>query len=254
MKKISIIILGIILTLPVYSQHKVNLEFRAGMNIGGASPIPLPEEIREIKGFNPNLNPSVEADVIFTLDKKGMFEIVTGLRFERKSMTTDAGVKDYGMELIGEQGEILSGRWTGDVNTEYSSYHLTLPALFSISPCRNLSVQVGPYISYQMSGQFDGYVANGYLRHIDPTGEKFVFEGDTQGRYDFSNNLHNLQYGAMLGVDWELSKHLVVAGHLSWSFRHVFDYGFNTMTFNLYPIYLNVSVGYRLFARHTKRK
>lgn len=31
-------------------------EVKAGVNIGGASPIPLPEEIREVNSFNPKFN------------------------------------------------------------------------------------------------------------------------------------------------------------------------------------------------------
>lgn len=258
MKRVVIIILGIILALPAYSedsipQRKVNLEFRAGLNVGGASPVPLPVEIRELKGFNPNINPSLEADVNFRLDRKSRYEIVTGLRLERKSMATDAGVKDYSMEITGSKGEKISGHWTGDVYTEYSSLNLTLPVMFSIMPCRNFKVQMGGYVSYLFNQQFDGYVSNGYLRKGDPTGEKVVFTGDAKGSYDFSSNLHGIQYGIMAGVNWELSKHVVLAGHLSWGLRNLFEYDFNTLTFNMYPIYLNVSVGYKLFSQH-KRK
>ena len=35
-------------------------ELKAGVNIGGASPTPLPEEIRNIKGYSPKFNGSFE--------------------------------------------------------------------------------------------------------------------------------------------------------------------------------------------------
>ena len=37
---------------------------------------------------------------------------------ENKSMKTDATVKNYGMEIIGDGGERLKGYWTGGVNTK----------------------------------------------------------------------------------------------------------------------------------------
>jgi len=250
----TLLLAFIVLAANSQTAKRVNFEFRAGLNIGGASPIPLPEEIREIKGFNPGFNYSGEADANIRLDKRNMWGIVTGIRFETKSMTTDAAVKDYSMEIIGKSGEKIAGRWTGDVNTYYSSMNWTLPILASLKPCRNFKVQLGPYFSYVMNQEFSGYVSNGYLRQGDPRGEKVVFKDGATGPYNFSDNLYNFQYGAMLGVNWEVSKHVVVAGHLSWSFRNIFQDDFKTITFSLYPIYMNVSVGYKLFPEFEKKK
>ena len=38
-------------------------EIRAGINLGGTSPLPLPREIRKIKSFNPKFNGTVEGVV-----------------------------------------------------------------------------------------------------------------------------------------------------------------------------------------------
>ncbi len=257
MKKILILVVGLLICNNIFAEEphgkKVNLDFKVGLNIGGTSPIPLPAEIREIKGFKPNFNGSLETDVNFRLDKNGRWELGTGLRFEKKSMTTDARVKDYSMEIIGKGGEKMAGRWTGDVNTYYSAYNLTLPILGSYKACRNFKVQFGPYISYLFNQEFSGDVSNGYLRQGNPTGEKVVFEGDAKGPYNFSNNLYNFQYGLMAGVNWEFAKHFIVSGHLSWGLRNVFQDDFKTITFNMYPIYFNLGVGYRLFSEKEKK-
>ena len=74
------------------------LEYRlkAGFNIGGTSPLPLPQEIRKINSYDPTLQIAVEADVVKWFDKWGM---LVGLRLENKGMKTDANVKNYGMKM-----------------------------------------------------------------------------------------------------------------------------------------------------------
>ena len=73
-------------------------ELKAGVNIGGASPIPLPKEIRKIKGYSPKFNGSFEGTVTKWLTPK--WGISASLRLEEKGMETDANVKNYGMEII----------------------------------------------------------------------------------------------------------------------------------------------------------
>ena len=52
----------------------VGLEYRlkAGFNIGGTSPLPLPAEIRKINSYNPTTTFSIEGDVVKTFDKWGI--------------------------------------------------------------------------------------------------------------------------------------------------------------------------------------
>ena len=47
-----------------------NIELRAGYNLGGTSPIPLPVEIREIKSYKPSMGFSVESDFTKFFDEK----------------------------------------------------------------------------------------------------------------------------------------------------------------------------------------
>ena len=55
--------------------------------------------------------------------------VVTGLRLENKGMRTKAEVKNYGMEIIGEDGNRLKGNWTGGVRTKVQNSYLTIPIL-----------------------------------------------------------------------------------------------------------------------------
>ena len=48
------------------------LEYRlkAGFNIGGTSPLPLPAEIRKINSYNPTTAFSIEGDIVKTFNNK----------------------------------------------------------------------------------------------------------------------------------------------------------------------------------------
>lgn len=101
-----------------------NIELRAGYNLGGTSPIPLPVEIREIKSYKPSMGFSVESDFTKFFDEK--WGLLVGVKLENKNMETDARVKNYGMEILSE-GAIASGRWTGGVKTSVRNAFLTFP-------------------------------------------------------------------------------------------------------------------------------
>lgn len=48
--------------------HGLDYEFRAGVNIGGTSPLPLPAEIRSIDSYKPGLAISIEGNVTKWID------------------------------------------------------------------------------------------------------------------------------------------------------------------------------------------
>ena len=77
----------------------IEYEVNAGTNIGGATPLPIPAEIRHIDSFSPRLNLQIGAKVTkwFATDKK--WGVALGVRFETKGMDTKATVKNYGMEI-----------------------------------------------------------------------------------------------------------------------------------------------------------
>ena len=78
-------------------------------------------------------------------------------------------------------------------------------------------LSAGPYISYLIEGGFSGHVYNGHLRTPDQTGSRVVFSGESIATYDFSENLQKFQWGLQ---------------------------DFDTISFAMYPIYLNVGFGY----------
>ena len=178
---------------------------KAGVNIGGSSPLPLPREIRSIESFNP---------------------------------------KNYSMEIIGGDGNRLKGNWTGYVRTDVRNDYLNIPVLASWKPAERWVVQLGPYMSVLMNGSFSGDVYDGYLREGDPTGNKIVFSDGAVAGYDFSSELSRLLWGMQAGCEWSAFRHLRLYANVTWGLSDIFRRGFNTISFAMYPIYLNLGFGY----------
>lgn len=82
---------------------------KAGINIGGTAPVPLPREIRAIDSYRPTLCVSIEGDIKKWFGESKEWGMMIGLRLENKGMETKATVKNYSMEIIGSGGEKLKG-------------------------------------------------------------------------------------------------------------------------------------------------
>ena len=109
--------------------YGLEYEVKAGFNIGGTSPIPLPQEIRALTGYSPNINFSIEGDIIKWLGKEKEWGVILGLRLENKGMEAEARTKNYSMEIIGSGGERMKGNWTGMVKTKFRASYFTIPVL-----------------------------------------------------------------------------------------------------------------------------
>ena len=219
-------------------------EYEVRASIGGSSPLPLPAEIRSIDSYNPTLAIMLEGNAIKWFGAEKKWGLTTGLRLENKNMTTRATVKNYGMEIIGSDGNRLKGNWTGGVQTKVENTYFSIPVVALYQLNNRVSFSAGPFVSFATNRNFSGYVYDGYLREINPTGTKVEFSGDNRASYDFSDNLRKFQWGAQIGTEWKAFKHLIVYADLTWGLNDIFKKDFDTISFAMYPIYLNVGFGY----------
>jgi len=232
--------------IPTDSIVKDNLEYelKCGINIGGTAPWSMPREIRSIESYNPRFNGVIEGDITHWMSANSHWGISTGIRIEAKSMNAGAKVKSYQTEVI-DDGSKVSGYWTGYVNTKYSTTLVSVPIMANYRLNDRWKFRAGMYLSYALNREFTGYVTDGYLREGTPIGQKLQFTDGKRGTYDFSGNLRKLQPGVQFGASWLANKHFCVNADMEFGVNNIFESNFKTVTFNMYPIYLNLGWGYR---------
>lgn len=222
----------------------LQLKARVGYNIGGTSPLPLPETIRSIESYS--LTPSfmVGFDAMLPLSQK--WGVMAGLRFENKGMKAAVTTKAYSMEVVkGDQK--MAGLFTGHVEQEVKQWMLTVPVQATYKLSNKVMLKGGPYVSFLLSKEFSGIASDGYLRKDTPTGAKILM-GAKEGEwatYEFNDDMRGIQFGLGIGADWQVHKHIGVSADLNWGLTGVFPSDFKTVEQTLYPIYGTIGVFYR---------
>ena len=222
----------------------LQLKARVGYNIGGTTPIPLPETIRSIESYS--LTPSFVVAFDAMLPLAQQWGIMAGLRFENKGMKIAATTKAYYMEVV-KGDQLMAGLFTGPVDQEVKQWMLTVPVQATFKLGRKVMLKGGPYVSFLLKKEFDGIASDGYLRKNNPTGAKILM-GNKEGEwatYDFDNDMRSMQFGIAIGADWQVYKRFGVSADLNWGLTGIFPSDFNTVEQTLYPIYGTIGVFYR---------
>ena len=252
MKKNIIIAIGMmVLTFAAGSTAKaggldsLQLKARAGYNIGGTAPIPLPETIRSIESYS--LTPSFMVGFDAALPLNRHWGLMTGLHFENKGMKTEVTTKAYYMEVVkGDQQ--MAGLFTGHVEQKVKQWMLTVPVQATFQLGRHVTLKGGPYVSFLLNKEFSGIASDGYLRKDSPTGFKILM-GDKEGEwatYDFDDDMRSVQFGIGIGADWQVYRGLGISADLNWGLTGIFPGDFKTVEQTLFPIYGTIGVFYRL--------
>ncbi len=244
----SIILLATLMPCKVMAGSFIDdLQMRArlGYNIGGTTPLGLPNTIRSIDSYS--LTPSfmIGLDVQYPLNEK--WGIQAGLHMENKAMDGDVTTKAYRMEV--KKGEsVLDGLFTGKVHQEVKMWMATIPIQATYTLSSKVQLKAGPYFSVITSKDFSGIASDGYLRQGDPVGPKIIM-GNKEGEwatYDFDDDMRDFQVGIGVGADWQFYKGLGMSVDLNWGLNGIFKSDFKTVEQTLYPIYGTIGFFYRL--------
>lgn len=224
-----------------------NLKYRArlGYNIGGTSPVGLPATIRGLNRYTLQPNFCIGFDVIKPI--KPQWSANVGIRLENKAMNEDARVKNYYEEMV-RGGEVIAGRFTGDVTTQVTQFMITVPIQAQWNVSSKFDLRFGPYASILLHKSFKGHAHNGYLRVGDPTGPKVIIGDDpaTWGSYDFSDEMRMLQWGVNIAADYDIYRRIGVFAEINWGLSGVHDSSFKTIEQTLYPIFGTFGLTYKI--------
>lgn len=231
----------------IHSFFYENIEYQAllQVSVGGASPLGIPAQIREIESFRP-INPfGIGMNATKWLDDKQQFGIRAGLKFEGRGMKTQARVKNYYTQIEDDTGAQTKGYFTGHVITELENYYFTLPLSFVWNATEKWNFYAGFYFSLAANKSFTGYIYDGAFREGTPIGELTTFEGTSQGLYDFSDDLKTFQWGNQIGAEYKTKSNWLVFADVTMANTQVFQSDFESISFKMYNIYGNFGVAYR---------
>ena len=246
MKKYIYAVAGLLLSVHSLSAQERNWDFElsAGVKVGGATPLGIPEEIREIKSYSLGGLPAfVKVNAEYKFNNK--WGIRSGVVLEGKSMSTAASVKGYKTTFNANEdpSQNVRGYYTGDITTNVDNIYLTVPVQMTLDLGERWNMQLGPYISYALNRRFYGKAIEGYMRNELPTGEKV---GVTDVAYDFHDSVRKWDVGASLGAKYKFAKHYHVLGQMDYGINNIMKTGFESISFGLHNVYLNVGVGVSL--------
>ncbi|TDQ75242.1 porin family protein [Sphingobacterium yanglingense] len=221
----------------------ISVDFILGGKIGGAAPLSLPVEIRKIKSYNPNLPFYVGAKANYAIDSK--WGVAVGAIFEGKGMDAKARVKGYKttFSAVNDSEGKLRGYYTGDITTKIHNLYISVPVQATYQVSERWNVQAGPYVAFAVRKKFYGEAFDGYLRHETPTGDKINID---KADYDFSNSVRNIDVGMSLGAKYAINNKFSALAQFDYGFNNIMKTGFESISFGMHNIFMNIGVGYKL--------
>lgn len=221
---------------------KISYRLTAGLNIGGLSPIPLPNNIRKIKSYNPGFNPSLGLEGIYHFNKK--WGLGLNPRLEYKGMKVkDSVMYFHTLIQMGEEGESSSfeGDFTGTNYTSSRNLYLSLPIFVEFTPKEKWNYRVGSYVALLLDSKFEGNVSDGYIRNGNSLGEKINV---TSAKFDFSEKLRKFDFGMYAGIKRDFGKHFSADVSLQWGLISAFPKSFSGISFPMYNVFGQLGAGY----------
>lgn len=222
---------------------KIQVNAIVGTKIGGAAPLSIPAEIRKLRSFSPANPFLIGVNAKYAIDQK--WGVSLGLVFEGKGMNTEATVKGYKTTFNANEDptENMSGYFTGDISTNVHNLYLTIPvqATYQLSP--KWGFAAGPYVSFAVRRKFFGEAYNGYMRNIDPTGERISID---LAEYDFSSSIRKVDVGMSASTNYAISKRFFALAQFDYGFNNIMKTGFESISFGLHNIFLNIGVGIKI--------
>lgn len=224
---------------------RIEYQAKFQLSVGGASPMGIPAQIREIESFAPKNLIGIEMNATKWLNEKQQFGIRAGMKFEGRGMRTQSRVKNYYTQIEDDTGAQTKGFFTGHVITEMENYYFTIPVLFVWNATEKWNFYGGLYGSVAANKLFSGYIYDGAFREGTPIGELTTFEGTAQGLYDFSDDLRTLQWGNQLGAEFKTPTNWRIFADVTLTNSALFKSDFESISFKMYNIYGNIGVSYQ---------
>ncbi|MDR0748569.1 MAG: PorT family protein [Tannerellaceae bacterium] len=216
----------------------------AGYNMGGATPLPLPAEIRKINSWSPGFAAALAFHATRWITPS--WGVTSGLAIDLKGMNIRADVKYMTTNLVIGEGDntgTFTGMFTGKNRTITRNGYLVLPVLAAYKPYEKWTFRLGGYLASLQDANFAGDASDGYIRNGGAAGDRINIEKAT---FDFSDEVRKIDAGLMASADWFFTNKMAVTGQLSWGLVPIFPSDFNGIPYKMYNVYFMTGIAYKL--------
>lgn len=219
---------------------KIEFKVIAGSKVGGAAPLSMPVEIRKIRSYSPANPYFIGAGAQYPITPK--WGVSLGVVFEGKGMNTDATVKGYKTTFNANEDPTanITGYYTGDITTNVQNLYISIPIQATYQLSHRWRMELGPYLSFAVKRKFFGSAYNGYMREGTPVGDQVDIDN---ADYDFKESVRPVDIGFSAGTRYGISKRIFALGQFDYGFNNIMKTGFESISFGLHNIFLNVGVG-----------
>lgn len=247
---LSFLFLGLVAKAKTVTPAKAKGESRithhvvAGLNVGAVTPVSLPDNVREIKNYNPLLNPSIGYEGRYSFNKRWSFGVQ--LKVDLKGMFVQDQVMYFHTMVTmenGGQSSSFEGDFSGINTTTAQNVYLTLPLYVVYKPYKKWEFRLGGYVARLLKAKFEGNVSDGYIRRNNSLGEKVLVNS---ANFDFADKECRFDWGLYAGTAHDIGKRWQVNLNMEWGLQRMFPASFPGISFPMYNIYGNLGCTYRL--------
>ena len=219
--------------------NNIDYRLKAGVNLGASTPMPIPNRLSNLS-WSPNIGPFIELSIVVFPDSN--IGLSAGTKIEYKKMDVSASVYQLYSE-VNIDNLLTKGYFTGTNETHLDVSYLTIPLQGIYKINHNLEFVLGFFASFSLDGNFYGAVKNGYIRAGDPTGERTDIEFS---EFDFSDELRNLDWGCIGGINTYLTKKLYLNFQINLSLSSLLNTNFAGIPYKLYNLYSSLGLMYNI--------
>ncbi|MCC8018524.1 MAG: PorT family protein [Rikenellaceae bacterium] len=216
-----------------------DLRFRAGVNIGATTPVPIPSAL-DITGYNPHFNPTLGADFSWFFDDN--WGLGAGLTLDWKGMKVHTRITDVHLTIDVPSVGTLTGYVTGRNTTKVNTLYLVQPIYAVYRFNRKWQVRAGIYMAEALHRKFSGSVSDVLISVESPLPQEREISYAT---LDYSSHARKFDLGLLAGGEFRMNRHVGFYTDLTWGLRPYFS-GKVPIRFALRNIYVSVGATFRI--------
>ena len=235
------LILFLILTTVYARDPKWELKTSAGIDFGGAVPIPLSEMPKDADAtfkIRPTIGIGLERNINkhWSLGVESNYHIIAIEAFVNvRSQAFWSDDRSYATYFSGEAYS----------STELQFVEFPLTAYYHFND--RWSLVFGGYFSIITKGKLETEGKNGWISADKNDTDTAPLPGTQNTSFDFNDELDNYDAGALLGLEYKIGERINLFSRFNVGFKSIFKPDFNNIDYEMYQFRFSAGVSFMLW-------